>query len=136
MTRKPIILFVDADRTARTMFDFRSSMLDVPHYIADSAEAAVAILEEHRVDVVVTDLVMPKYDGVDLIKCVREAEFTKNIPIVVFTVGGNPQKIADAVNAGATDVIMKQVTSTDKLVERICTLTRESLVREEGLARV
>lgn len=134
MTRKPIVLFVDADRMARTMFDFRAAMLDIPHYIADSAEAAVTILEEHRVDAVVTDLVMPKYDGVDLIRCLRETELTRDTPIIVFTVGANPQKTAEAMSAGANEVLMKQITSTDKLVERICSLTHDALSREAAFS--
>lgn len=129
--RKPIVLFVDADRTARTMFEFRAQLSDVPHFVVDSAEAAVAVLEEHRIDVVVTDLFMPKYDGVDLIKCMREFEFTKDIPVIVFTVGGNPQKVADAINAGATEVVMKQTTPMDKLIEHVHALTKEAIAREQ-----
>lgn len=130
--RKPIVLFVDADRGARTMFEFRARLLDVPHFVADSAEAAVGILEEHRVDVVITDLFMPKYDGVDLIKCMREFALTKDIPVIVFTVGGNPQKVTDAMNAGATELVMKQITPMDKLIERAYALTKDVIAREEA----
>jgi CheY-like chemotaxis protein len=129
--RKPIVLFVDADRTARTMFDFRAQLLDVPHFLAGSAEEAVAVLEEHRVDVVITDLFMPKYDAVDLIKCMREFELTKDIPVIIFTVGGNPQKMADAMSAGAAEIVMKQTTPMDKLIERVYALTKAALAREE-----
>lgn len=132
--RKPIVLFVDADRTARTMFEFRAQLLDVPHFVAESAEAAVAVLEEHRVDVVITDLFMPKYDGVDLIKCMREFQLTKDTPVIVFTVGGNPQKVTDAMNAGATEIVMKQTTPMDKLIERAHALTKDAIAHEETSA--
>lgn len=130
--RKPVVLFVDANQTARTMFDFRARLQDVPHFLAESAEAAVAILEEHRIDVVVTDLFLPKCDGVELIRCMREFELTKDIPVIVFTIGGNPQKTADALSAGAIEVASKQVTPMDKLLERIYAVTNAALAREES----
>lgn len=135
MVRNPTVLFVDPEKMARTTFDFRAAVLGIPHFIVTSAEAAVPILEEQQIDVVVTDLFMPQHDGVDLIRCIRETDYTKNIPIIVFTVGGNPQKVAEAISAGATEVLKKQITPMDKLVERIYAAASAARAREEMVSR-
>jgi two-component system, chemotaxis family, chemotaxis protein CheY len=126
MTRKPTVLFVDDEPTTRRMYEYRFASLGIPHYIADSAEAAVRILEEKTVDIVVTDLLMPRYDGTDLVVCMREAEYTRKIPIILFTTGGNEEKITQAMKAGASEVLPKQTTPPDKLIARIYALTGAS----------
>ncbi len=67
----------------------------------------MTILEEKRVDVIVTGLMMPKYNGVDLIQAVRAADYT-NIPILVFTSGGNMELIEQAAMAGANEIVQTQ----------------------------
>lgn len=131
MPRKPIVLFVDDEPTTRRIYEYRFTAMGLPHYIAESAEAAVRILEEKPVDIVITDLLMPTYDGTDLVVCMREAELTRSIPIILFTTGGNEAKIAQAMKAGATEVLPKQTTPPDKLIARIYALTSDALAREQ-----
>lgn len=125
MMRKPTVLFVDDDALTRRIYGYRFTSLGIPNFVADSAEAAVQILEENRVDLVVTDLMMPRYDGTALIECLRECELTRTVPIILFTTGGTQENIDRAIKAGATEVLMKQTTPPDKLVEHVYALTKD-----------
>jgi len=100
MKPKPTVLFIDDDPTMRKVYTVGLAMAGLPTLI-------------------VTDLMMPGFNGVDLIKAVREADYTKHIPILVFTSGGNMDMIEQAALAGATEVLQKHNTPPAKLIERI-----------------
>jgi CheY-like chemotaxis protein len=127
MTGKPTVLFVDNEATTRRIFDVQFTSFGIPHYIADSPENAVHILIENPVDIVVTDLIEPGEDGTDLIHCLRNSPDTETLPIIYFAADGDPDGVISAINAGATTVMMKPMTSPDSLVERIYTLTKDTL---------
>ncbi len=75
---------------------------------------ALAILEEdNAVDVIVTDLKMPKMNGIDFIKKVRH--FDKDVPIIVVTAYATVETAVDAMKLGAYDYITKPFT-TEELI--------------------
>lgn len=119
MSTKPTVLFIDDDATMRKVYTVGLAMAGLPTHIVSSIVEAGKILEEKTVDVIVTDLMMPGFNGVDLIKAVREADYTKHIPILVFTSGGNMELVEQAALAGATEIMQKHTTPPAKLIERI-----------------
>jgi CheY-like chemotaxis protein len=126
MKTKPTVLFIDDDATMRKVYSAGLAMAGIPTQMVASTEEAGKILEEKKVDVVVTDLMMPNYSGVDLIKAVREADYTKHIPILVFTSGGNTDLMEQAALAGANEIMQKHNTPPAKLIEKILKLHEEA----------
>ncbi len=126
MKTKPTVLVIDDDATTRKILTGGLAMAGVPMHVAGSPEEAAQYLEQQRIDVVVTDLMMPGFNGVDLIKAVREADYTRHIPIVVFTSGGNLELMEQAAMAGANEIHQKHNTPPAKLIERILKLHEES----------
>ncbi len=122
MKPKPTVLFIDDDATTRRVYTAGLAMAGIILHMAASAEEAGKILEEKKVDVIVTDLMMPNYSGVDLIQAVRSADYTKHIPIIVFTSGGNQELVEQAALSGANEIMQKHITSPAKLVEKILQL--------------
>ena len=116
---KPTVLFVDDDPTMRKIYTTSLAMAGLPMFIVGTPEEAMKVLEDNKVDVIITDLMMPTYTGVDVIKVVRETDYTKHIPILVFTSGGNMELIEQAAIAGATEILQKHNTPPAKLIERI-----------------
>jgi DNA-binding NtrC family response regulator len=119
MNIKPTVLFIDDDPSTRKIINGGMAMVGLLSHIAGSAEDAGVILENEKIDVIVTDLMMPGFNGVDLIKAVREADYTKHIPILVFTSGGNVELMAEAMQAGANEIVLKHTTPPAKLIEKI-----------------
>ena len=70
----------------------------------DSGAAAIAHLEKHRVDAVVTDNSMSPVNGIELIQWLRERN--RHLPVVMVT--GNPEIERVAVKAGASVVVTSQ----------------------------
>jgi CheY-like chemotaxis protein len=58
-------------------------------------------------DLIITDLMMPNVDGVDLIKQLRAEPETADIPIVIYTAFGLGETAQEALNAGANRLFSK-----------------------------
>jgi len=88
------------------------------HEAADGAEALVLLKRIAGVDLLVTDLNMPKMDGEILLKTVKEDHVLAGLPVVVITSAGNPAKETELLAQGALAVLNKPVspaTLSDKL---------------------
>lgn len=75
--------------------------------LAADGEAAIKAVEDGRVDLVVTDLRMPKLSGNDVLK--RIAESFPEVPVIVLTGHGTIEDAVNAMRAGAFDFITKPV---------------------------
>ena len=116
---KPTVLFVDDDAMMRKVYTTSLAMAGLPMFVVGSPEDALKVLEDNKVDVIITDLMMPNFTGVDVIEAVRDCDYTKHIPILVFTSGGNMDLVEKAALAGATEILQKHSTPPGKLIERI-----------------
>lgn len=76
---------------------------------ADGLDCAVRL----RPDVIVTDVTMPRLDGISMIRSIRQVDSLRQVPIVVLTSLGRPSEVADGINAGARSYLMKPVRLSD-----------------------
>jgi DNA-binding NarL/FixJ family response regulator len=88
--------------------------VDVVAEAGDGAEA-VAVVLEHRPDVVLMDLRMPGMDGVEATRRIRAESDARVLALTTFDVD---QHVVDALRAGAVGFLLKDVTS-DGLVEAV-----------------
>jgi DNA-binding NtrC family response regulator len=72
---------------------------------AYDGEQALSLLEELYVDVILTDLKMPKIDGITLLK--KALNMRSDLQVIILTAYGTVEKAIEAVKAGAFDFIPK-----------------------------
>jgi diguanylate cyclase (GGDEF)-like protein len=72
-------------------------------------EAALRIAVESRLDVILLDVNLPRMDGLKLCRHLKDTPSTRDVPIVFLTVEANVQRLAHALELGATDYIRKPV---------------------------
>jgi DNA-binding response OmpR family regulator len=85
---------------------------------AVNGKEAIALLNEIKADLIITDLVMPEMDGFDLIIQVRKNLKWKNLPILVFTAMPPIETAKKVLEMGANSYI-KKPSSLDDLLESI-----------------
>jgi DNA-binding response OmpR family regulator len=73
--------------------------------IALDGDEAFKVFNSVKFDLIITDLKMPKIDGMNLIKLVRERN--KDIPIIIITAYGSEKNRALAENFGVTRILSK-----------------------------
>ncbi len=75
---------------------------------ADGAEA-LSMAHDTEYDLILLDIMMPKMDGLEVLKRVREASANIGTPIVIMTAYSDTENIRKAIEYGATDFISKPV---------------------------
>ncbi len=89
---------------------------------ADSARTALELLRNHRVEVVLTDLMMPAVSGLELLKAIKQ--MAPDVEVVMMTAYGTVETAVQAMREGAYDFVekpLKRVTivkSVRKAAER------------------
>jgi CheY-like chemotaxis protein len=88
---------------------------------APDGQKALDCAFEFQPDVVLTDLMMPVMDGIELIRRLRDAPETAQVPVVAITADATDTTEKLAREAGAVDVITKPI-SLAALLERLRSL--------------
>ncbi len=121
-TTQPILLVednaMDLDLTLRA---FKSQNLDNPILIARDGEEALGYLEkwdngDNVPAVILLDLKMPKINGLEVLKILKEHPKYKTIPVVVLTTSSESIDVTSAYQLGANSYIVKPV-NFDKFID-------------------
>jgi two-component system chemotaxis response regulator CheY len=113
------ILTVDDSRTMRNMLLL--ALTNAGHTVVQAEDGVhgVEVLAQHpHVDVIITDINMPRMDGYAFIDHVRRESGARTTPILVLTTEREPAKKQRAREAGATGWIIKPFDS-DKLMAAV-----------------
>ena len=79
---KQRVLLVDDDLHVRSFMDEALHFLGFDVVVAEAAQDALARLDEARFDVVMTDHRMPGWEGLDLVRALRDRGFSGRIFVV------------------------------------------------------
>lgn len=79
------ILIVDDDMTLRELYEERIKAEGYTILSASDGEEAIEKATKEKPDLLLLDIMMPKINGIDVMKMLREKEETKNIPIIILT---------------------------------------------------
>lgn len=101
----PAVLVVDDDRAARTSLELWLEEHGFETGTAEDGVAALLALEERAFDVVVSDLRMPRMDGLTLLAHVRQR--WPAIPVIVITAVSDVSEVVEAVQLGAINYLVK-----------------------------
>jgi|ERR1700678_1054710 two-component system, OmpR family, KDP operon response regulator KdpE len=115
MANRPHILVVDDEpqitRVLRTTLNAQGYEIRV----ANDGETALEIVKDFTPDLVITDLMMPNMNGMELCRQLRK---TSQVPILVLSVRGEERSKIEALDSGADDYITKPF-STGELLARV-----------------
>jgi len=105
LPEKKQLLVVDDEPNLRRVL---SALLDRDGYdvhTAEDGQQALEILEDHHVDMLLTDLRMPRVDGMELLR--RALSMDPELPVVIITAHGTVDNAVEALKTGAFDYITK-----------------------------
>lgn len=110
------LLFVDDDPDLRQYIEDEYTDTFAKIYLAKNGIEALGILRDNEVDIVVSDVMMPEMDGLELCKRIK-AEY-KRIPVILLTARADAESTKMGYAAKA-DVYMPKPFKTDKLLKTI-----------------
>jgi DNA-binding NtrC family response regulator len=101
------ILIVDDDPTQRRLLEALIGRFGYETVSAVGGQRAVEIINapQHRIDLVLLDLVMPDISGLDVLDRIRPHR--PHLPVIVLTAHGGVDMVVKAMRAGANDFVVK-----------------------------
>ncbi|HEY1341616.1 MAG TPA: response regulator [Bryobacteraceae bacterium] len=87
-------------------------------YEAGDGQEALDVLKAQKIDLVLTDINMPKMDGLQLLASLKASAQWKQIPVVMITTEGGEAKVGEAVKLGAAGYVRKPFTA-DQIKEKL-----------------
>ncbi|HVY47566.1 MAG TPA: response regulator, partial [Minicystis sp.] len=90
---------------------------------AADGEQALDIARRAPPDLVLTDVMMPKRDGFDLVRALRDEGATRAVPVVVISARAGEEAAADGRAVGADDYLVKPFSARDLLLRVQAQLT-------------
>lgn len=127
------ILVVDDDKHTRKLL---RAVLENAHYTVTTAtngEEALEALDKEHIDLVVLDIMMPKMDGYEFTRFVRETD--NALPILMVTAKHLPADEKKGFLVGTDDYITKPI-DEEKLLLRIKALLRRAQIVSEQKTRL
>jgi len=127
------VLIVDDEQEIR---DSLSEVLTDENYLtytAENGEVALSMLEEQHIDIVISDIKMPKMDGVTLLQKIKEQ--APDTFVILITSYGSTETAIEAMRHGAIDYVLKPL-DFDELIMRIKNIVlHKDLLREVRFLR-
>src|SRR5215831_4395449 len=105
------ILVVDDEPNLRRVLSAQLERDGYDVHTSEDGEQALALLTEHHIDLVITDLRMPKLDGMELLRRISALE--DPMPVVMITAHGTVDTAVEALKMGAFDYITKPFDQED-----------------------
>jgi DNA-binding response OmpR family regulator len=86
---------------------------------AADGEEALRLARAERLDLVLLDVVMPKLEGFEVLRLLKEDAATASIPVIVLSNLGQERDVAHAKSLGAVTFLVKAHLSLQELVDRV-----------------
>ena len=119
MTKQQKILVVDDDPSLRNLIVAKIQSSGYTVFSAADGETALKIALKEHPDLILLDIMLPKMDGIAVLKELREDEWGEDALVVMLTSLEDPEKIAKAAEYGSYAYIVKMDLSLNQIVEII-----------------
>jgi len=109
------MMFVDDNLDERILIKRQASKNAVGLHMIEANGGQHAIDQLERMDaeelpsLILLDLKMPKVDGFQVLKWIRNHEKTKHVPVVMFSTSDDKQDIANSYDLGANSYVVKDI---------------------------
>jgi len=135
------LLIVDDDAVFRTLVERHACSLDFAVYSAENGRAALDILQEKKINILVLDWMMPGMTGIELCARIRKQKTNEYRYIILLTSRNQTRDIVEGLTAGADDYITKPFNQKElqarlNIGKRIITLQQQLMSAKQKLHQI
>ena len=108
----PLILIVEDNADVR---EYLRSHLGSNYRLveAEDGEAGLAATREHRPDLIISDIMMPRMDGYEMCRLIKKNEDLRHIPVIMLTAKAGEHDTVEGLQSGADDYMAKPFSVTE-----------------------
>ncbi|MFP5579058.1 MAG: response regulator transcription factor [Acidimicrobiia bacterium] len=114
----PTVLVVEDDPTILQLLEVNFEMEGFIVLRAEDGEQGLAVAKECHPDVVVSDVMMPKMSGLELVRALKGSPDTRSIPVILLSAKAQGADVRQGLEAGADDYVTKPFEPLD-LIDRV-----------------
>lgn len=109
------LLLAEDDELLATLLSYKlkKAGYDVDH--VQDGKMVKEYLQHTLPDVIVSDIMMPYYSGIELVDYIRN-ELKSNIPIIILSTAGNEENVSKTFKLGANDFMSKPINASELLI--------------------
>ena len=122
------IMVVDDDMHTRMLLQAVLEKANYSVFTAENGEQALEVMEKHHIDLVVLDIMMPKMDGYEFTKLLRETN--NNLPILMVSSKHLPSDKEHGFLVGTDDYMTKPI-DKEEMLWRIKALLRRAQIAND-----
>ncbi len=120
MNKKYKILIVEDENSLRLVYSEYLSMEGFEILQAKDGQEAIDLVKDNKdIDLILLDLMIPKIDGIKVLKELRSYPKNKNIKIFMMTVLSREKVIKEAFELGADGYLIKDSLMPDQIKQEI-----------------
>ncbi|MBI3399090.1 MAG: diguanylate cyclase [Deltaproteobacteria bacterium] len=112
------ILIIDDDLTIKAMLEDMLHAHSYRTFHASNGREGIRLVKEHLPDIILLDLIMPKMDGIEVCKAIRNMTLPDRPSVIIVSSRGDQESIVEALGKGADDFVIKPVDNRE-LIARI-----------------
>ncbi len=127
------VLVVDDEPHMRRVLEIMLRKAGHLVFVAGNGREALEVLRDNPVDLVITDMRMPKMDGIELLTRLRQDGV--EIPVIVITAHGSVESAVNAMKLGASDYVLRpfDIDALELAIARV--LNEAEVVRQNSFMR-
>jgi two-component system response regulator MprA len=116
------VLVIDDDPSMTDILKYLLSSNGMDVKVVNDGQTGIDSLESYNPSIIILDLLMPIIDGWEVCRTIK---INHRVPILILSAIDSPSRIAEALDAGADDYLVKPITS-DSLIAHINNLLRRT----------
>ena len=98
---------------------------------ASDGQQGLAIAQTKLPDLIISDVMMPKMDGYEMVKALKSLEVTSHIPIILLTAKSSKRETVEGLETGADDYVTKPFDTSELIVRVNGLINNRKMVREK-----
>jgi len=114
----PTVLLVEDDPVILRLLEVNFDLEGFSVLLAEDGAEGVAMAQAKRPDAIVTDIMMPKMTGIELVKALKADPATASIPVLLLSAKAQTSDLKAGMDAGADDYVTKPFEPLD-LIDRV-----------------
>lgn len=101
--------------------------------LANTGEEAMSLISENydEIDLMLLDMNMPGYSGIDIIKATQFMDTSRKIPSIILTADATPEARQNSIDAGA-DIFLTKPINSKALLSEIASFTKQSKQKQSS----
>lgn len=130
--KQATLLYVEDEELIRTFLEKKLSRKVKKLHVAANGQEGYEKFIEHKPDIILTDITMPKLNGIDMAKKIKEID--KNIPIIIMSAHSDTTYLLQAIELGINGYLLKPI-DKEKLLSTLESNVKNIFIEKELLEK-